>query len=71
MWGSGFYISVFHISLCLCSCYSFSFRILEFDFSIFIKDYNRGNLNSHGLQIALMLAVLISKIARFDYPKEW
>lgn len=22
-------------------------------------------------QIALMLAVLISKIARIDYPKEW
>jgi len=23
------------------------------------------------MQIAVMLAVLISKIARFDYPKEW
>lgn len=23
------------------------------------------------MQIALMLAVLISKIARIDYPKEW
>lgn len=30
-----------------------------------------SHLREENYQIALMLAVLISKIARFDYPKEW
>ncbi|XP_021855547.1 uncharacterized protein [Spinacia oleracea] len=41
------------------------------DEKIYLRQKLLSHLREENDKIALMLAVLISKIARFDYPKEW
>lgn len=45
--------------------------ILSFYLNRAVSLTNLCKLHTVSMQIAQMLAVLISKIARFDYPREW